>query len=498
MNEILSAPANMSGHIKEVIDGCYDIPELNFENPTNLTGIPKILDLGANVGSFAAWAAKRWPGAEIQCYEPHEGNFDLLRENVGRQATLHHLAVSNMAGVATLYNGAHNCGEASLVDVRSSDNKITQQVNVISGSDLPPADILKLDTEGSEWEILSTYRYLANVTAVMFEWHRPEDKKKICELLESNGLSCYQERNTEFYDRGLMKFARGMKYPGVKACDISLLIACPCYGGQTYWTHNTSVISLILELQKSGVDHELHYLPNESLIPRARNRFGTLTLNGNGAKQYTHLLFLDVDIGFQAKDIVSMIALDKDIVALPYSAKDFDWAKIVKAVKSGVSDPETLKHIAGRPIINADKETHFSLTEAVEFPQLGTGVLLIKKRVFEGLAKDESRKYRLMNNEKSEIMGQEYAYEFFRSGIDPETRYFLSEDYAFCVDARRAGFETWLWPNAITTHTGNYQFTMDIGAQAQLDIDLTANTEETVAVSSPAPCSPPKHKAIRR
>jgi FkbM family methyltransferase len=39
-----------------------------------------ILDIGANVGSFAAWALKRWPGAHVYCYEPLPNNFALLKK----------------------------------------------------------------------------------------------------------------------------------------------------------------------------------------------------------------------------------------------------------------------------------------------------------------------------------------------------------------------------------------------------------------------------------
>ena len=39
---------------------------------------PVILDIGANVGSFAAWALKRWPGAHVHCYEPLPDNMLVL------------------------------------------------------------------------------------------------------------------------------------------------------------------------------------------------------------------------------------------------------------------------------------------------------------------------------------------------------------------------------------------------------------------------------------
>jgi FkbM family methyltransferase len=461
---ILAVPANMTGHIAEVLSGCYDIPNLTFDRP------PVILDLGANIGSFIIWAKFKWPNAKITAYEPSPRNLELLYKNVAcyPDVLFEEAGVLDHEGFEYLHNGKHNTGESSFFDIGTQgDGKLS--VRVISGVQLPPADILKLDVEGAEKQILETYEHIESVTAVMIEWHKPEDREWIENYLTSKGFVCVEDKRTEFVDRGLMKFQRGIPKPqGVPASKVNLLIACPCYGGLTYASHNQSVLSLILELAKCQVKHELHYLPNESLIPRARNRFGTMMMEGN----YTHLLFLDVDIGFNARDVISLLALDKDIVALPYSAKDFDWEKIVKAVNKGITDGEILRHCAGRPIINAHETTTFEVGDAVQFPQLGTGILLIKRKVFEKMAEDPERKYKLMNNEGGSLKN-DYAFDFFRTGINAKSGFYDSEDYRFCLDARDLGFETWLWPNCVTTHTGPYAFICDIPTQASLNIDLT-------------------------
>jgi hypothetical protein len=60
-------------HAADVLAGSYDIP-FNPEKP------PVILDIGANIGAFTSWAAKRWPGCVIHAYEPHPGNYAMLEE----------------------------------------------------------------------------------------------------------------------------------------------------------------------------------------------------------------------------------------------------------------------------------------------------------------------------------------------------------------------------------------------------------------------------------
>jgi hypothetical protein len=74
----LEYPATMGSHVQKVLGGEYDIPYR--------ANRPVILDIGANVGSFAAWALKRWPGAHVHCYEPPPDNFALLTRNLGQFA----------------------------------------------------------------------------------------------------------------------------------------------------------------------------------------------------------------------------------------------------------------------------------------------------------------------------------------------------------------------------------------------------------------------------
>ena len=261
---------------------------------------------------------------------------------------------------------------------------------------------------------------------------------------------------------------------GVSSKDVNLLIFIPCYGGQSYSTSNDSVMQLMLHMLQKGVRGNLIYAANESLIPRARNRAGLLCLQPSpDGTPYSHLLFLDADIGFNPENIFQAIGFNKDIVGLPYTAKAYDFKKIVRAVQNGITDPDQLSRCGGRPIINTEVPESFDPTKPKEVPQLGTGALLIKRRVFERLAELPERKYKLMEGEKVGLPeGVDYAYDFFPIGINSKTNYYDSEDYRFCLDARELGFETWLLPWAVTNHTGPHTFWMDILMQAQARTDL--------------------------
>jgi hypothetical protein len=256
---------------------------------------------------------------------------------------------------------------------------------------------------------------------------------------------------------------------------VNLLIALPCAGGKTFLAHNRSMRLLIARLTELGIRHQILELGTESLIPRGRNAFANICCFDKDPidQTYTHLLFLDVDIGFNPENIVQALAFDKDIVALPYPCKMINWTYIIDAVKQGVDDPNVLSRMGSRPIVNTnDQPIIFNTAMPVEFPQLGTGVLLIKREVLLKFAEDPARRYRLMEGERNGLT-RDFAVDFFQIGINPESRYYDSEDYRFSIDARKLGFETWLLPWAVTSHTGSYDFFMDIQAQAAYGIPKT-------------------------
>jgi FkbM family methyltransferase len=166
----------MRRHVQKVLGGEYEIPYRH--------NAPVILDIGANVGSFAAWALKRWPGAHVHCYEPLPDNFALLTKNLGqfagRSVSLNNFAVGDPS-LTRLYLGRNNCGEASFYDI-GEQSAASIEVETRAPHVLPKAQIAKIDTEGSEVEILTRMTSL-DFDAVMLEYHSEVNRRKIDALL---------------------------------------------------------------------------------------------------------------------------------------------------------------------------------------------------------------------------------------------------------------------------------------------------------------------------
>jgi FkbM family methyltransferase len=178
------ASDNVQAGLEAVLAGSYDVPGLTFLTP------PRILDLGAHVGSFSVWAAARWPGAKITAYEPHPESFGMLVENVqGLDVKPHAMAIvgEGRAEWVKLYEGATNTGQRSLFQT-TEQQECGSIVPTMRAAHLPPADILKADTEGCEFEILLDYPYLTSCTAVMLEWHSRADYDVLPRLLTAKGF----------------------------------------------------------------------------------------------------------------------------------------------------------------------------------------------------------------------------------------------------------------------------------------------------------------------
>jgi FkbM family methyltransferase len=187
----------MLPHVQKVLRGEYD---LAYEHAG-----PVIVDIGANIGSFALWAVGRWPGCRIHCYEPLPSNFELLRQNLAGlpqgSVSLYPFAIGQ-PGRRRLFLGKNNCGEASFFNLGEQTTTYVD-VDTREPAVLPPAHIIKIDAEGSEIEILSGLGRIDS-DIVLLEYHSESNRRKVDELLIEYVLAGGQVRGPH---RGVLKYA---------------------------------------------------------------------------------------------------------------------------------------------------------------------------------------------------------------------------------------------------------------------------------------------------
>ena len=260
-----------------------------------------------------------------------------------------------------------------------------------------------------------------------------------------------------------------------------IFVATPMYGGTCTGQFAKGTSDLAKLSTEYGMTVDFFYLFNESLITRARNYLVDEFLRSD----FTHLMFIDSDIGFNPNDVIALSVIanepGKDIVCAPYPKKCISWEKIKRAVDKGFADkdPNQLEAYVGDYVFNPTQNTtQIRLDEPVEVLEGGTGFMMIPR---ETLVKYQQAyphlMYRPDHVRTEHFDGSREIMAFFDTVIDPDTKRYLSEDYMFCQYAQNIGLKTWLCPWMNLNHTGTYTFAGSLIDLANIGAAATADAE---------------------
>ncbi|MGD1087965.1 MAG: FkbM family methyltransferase [Verrucomicrobiota bacterium] len=169
----------------------------NFESST-------VIDVGANAGYFSLWWLSRFPDSEVISVEPMPNNFSLLQRNTSLNSTkrLHpvNCAVSSSIGEITLHFDrcdSFTTAASVLKNAGGRDELSIQATSIaqlMTRFNLSHIDFLKLDCEGSEYDILyhCDDGLLEKIKCISMETHRGtetnQNKKSLCDFLRSKAF----------------------------------------------------------------------------------------------------------------------------------------------------------------------------------------------------------------------------------------------------------------------------------------------------------------------
>jgi hypothetical protein len=252
-----------------------------------------------------------------------------------------------------------------------------------------------------------------------------------------------------------------------------LFVATPMYGGMAHGLYIKSCLDLQAVMSKYGIETKFSFLFNESLITRARNYLVDEFLRTD----FTHLLFIDSDIHYSPQDVLALLALDKDVIGGPYPKKSINWNNVAHAARTHPDMPTgDLANLVGEYVFNVVKgTTKFEVTEPLEVLEIGTGFMLVKRKVFDDMAKQyPTIQYKPDHVGQANFDGSRYIHAYFDTVIDSKDSItgggsdrYLSEDYMFCQMWRKMGGQIYLCPWMKTQHIGTYAFTGNMPAVAQ-------------------------------
>lgn len=258
--------------------------------------------------------------------------------------------------------------------------------------------------------------------------------------------------------------------PALSNCR--LMVATPIYDSAT-GTYVRSALALALAAQAGGMAIDFAFILHQPSINRARNMLLHIFLNSD----FTHLLFVDSDVDFSADDVFSLVRTmeqrpDCAVIGGPLPRRMINWGAVARAAGQGLAqdNPADLaKYTGDFTLTLLHPEQSFSINEPVELSRLGTGMMLIRRDVVEDLCdRHPELIYRPSDEERSGYSLGEKVHALFQPMIEPETRFLLSDDYAFCRRVRDAGYHVWLAPWVRLSHSGPATFSGSIADLAPL------------------------------
>lgn len=266
----------------------------------------------------------------------------------------------------------------------------------------------------------------------------------------------------------------------------NLFLGVPMYAGGCHGIFCKSMTDLSSLCHKHGVNLKLYYLFNESLITRARNYIADEFMRSD----CDHLMFIDSDIGFNPHDVLALMAIQSqensnfDVIGGPYPKKCISWEKIKVAVDKGFADqdPETLSNFVGDYVFNPKGGTsHIPLQEPVEVLEIGTGFMMIHRRVLEKFNEQfPEYAYRPDHVRTVEFDGSREIMQYFQAEI--VNKRYLSEDYWFCQKIQEMHMKTWLCPWMRLQHAGSFIFGGSLIDIAQIGASATADAGQLAEI----------------
>ena len=191
----MEVPRRLLQTFKEIfMDECY-LKGMEMPVPAK----PVILDVGANAGYFSFFAASRFPGARIVACEPVPANFALLDLNRKLNPRIRMeclpVAVAGHSGEATLAFDPDDSFTTSATILRNQDGGRTGLLRVSAGTipdilsqcGLERLDLLKMDCEGSEYDVLYNCpeEFLSGISQIAMEVHKGSEAGQDMDSLET-------------------------------------------------------------------------------------------------------------------------------------------------------------------------------------------------------------------------------------------------------------------------------------------------------------------------
>ncbi|MCY1361891.1 hypothetical protein D9M69_485820 [compost metagenome] len=246
------------------------------------------------------------------------------------------------------------------------------------------------------------------------------------------------------------------------------VIVTPSHDGKFFQNYVASLLNFTVSAERAGMKVQVLMHQGESLVTRARNNCVAQFLANT---EWTHLFWIDADIGFSAEAAFRLLLSGYDIAAGVYPLKREDWP--AGGVAAGTTQQQ-FEAAFTRYTVNARAEEGASQIELevqpdgfMKMTEAPTGFMAIRRGVFERLMTAYPELQYVPDSIGEADRGLHYR--FFDVFAEPNNGRYLSEDYGFCrrwqsiggrvhVDTRSR-----LSHQGLRTYRGDFARTLGLG-----------------------------------
>ena len=245
------------------------------------------------------------------------------------------------------------------------------------------------------------------------------------------------------------------------------LIMTPSHDGKYFANYVASCMALMGAGIELGLPINFMFHCGESLVTRARNQCVARFLADS---QWTHLVWIDGDIGFSAQAFIRLLLSDYEIAAGVYPLKREAWPE--EGVPAGTTQQDFADRYTiytantGRPG-QGTIDLPIQPDGFVEVNEAPTGFMSIKRSVFERMMREMPQLKYVPEDYPAGTFDLHYL--FFDVMIDPETNRYLSEDYAFCKRWNSLGGKVFIDTHSNLSHQGSKLYKGDFARSLSID-----------------------------
>lgn len=244
---------------------------------------------------------------------------------------------------------------------------------------------------------------------------------------------------------------------------MKILVGTPAYGDRVMNGYHASIVDLVRAFARAAPDIEfVHKVIDVPVLATARNIMASIVLND---PSFTHLLFIDADMGFSPTLIARMLAFRKPFIGSIYPSKTDSFDAFMDLAKKH-PEASTLqlrlaasRYICGgeailRNVVGGGQGLEV-IDGFVRVKASGTGIMLIERGVFEHLRDRLPDMWISEPGEAVRRWGLEQGGLFrgFDTIVNPDG-YHVGEDIAFCLRWVLDGGEIWAAIDEAIVHSG--------------------------------------------